>query len=221
MNPSTPSPWQSPEVLLGPERSDVLRVAQIARATGSEGPGLRFAVWLQGCLLRCPECCNPEMLDPSGGEERTVAELSAELAETTTEGIVGLTILGGEPFHQSAGAASLAETARGLDLGVMVFTGYGYDRLRDAKHAGCLRLLAATDLLVDGPFVAARKSARRRWIGSENQKMHFLTPRYMGHPGIRSDYTQSVDLRVNEGEMLVTGWPDLVDGASRESDGEQ
>lgn len=209
----------NPGLRLGPEECEVLRVSQIARFSRSEGPGLRFVVWLQGCLLRCVDCCNSEMLDPDDGEERTNAELIDELEKSTCEGVVGLTILGGEPFHQSAGAASLAEAARELKLGVLVFTGYSYDLLRAAEHEGCRRLLAATDLLVDGPFLSARKSARRRWIGSENQEMYFLTPRYLDHPDIRNDYTQSVDVQVGSGEMLVTGWPDLVDGASRKLDG--
>ena len=43
-----------------PER--VLSVAQIVSCTEAEGPGKRFALWFQGCPLRCPGCCNPEKL---------------------------------------------------------------------------------------------------------------------------------------------------------------
>lgn len=27
--------------------------------TEVEGPGRRAALWVQGCLKRCPSCCNP------------------------------------------------------------------------------------------------------------------------------------------------------------------
>ena len=36
-----------------------LSVAQIVRCTEAEGPGKRYALWFQGCPLRCPSCCNP------------------------------------------------------------------------------------------------------------------------------------------------------------------
>ena len=49
-----------------------LRIAQIVPSTEAEGPGRRFALWFQGCSLRCPGCCNPEMLPFTGGDERTV-----------------------------------------------------------------------------------------------------------------------------------------------------
>ena len=45
----------------------VLSVAQIVPFTEAEGPGVRFALWFQGCPLRCPGCCNPEMLPFEGG----------------------------------------------------------------------------------------------------------------------------------------------------------
>ena len=40
----------------------LLNIANIVEATEAEGPGLRFVVWVQGCLKRCQGCCNPELL---------------------------------------------------------------------------------------------------------------------------------------------------------------
>ena len=50
-----------------PTVEPVLSVAQIVPCTEAEGPGRRFALWFQGCPLRCPGCCNPEMLPFTGG----------------------------------------------------------------------------------------------------------------------------------------------------------
>jgi anaerobic ribonucleoside-triphosphate reductase activating protein len=54
----------------------VLRVATIADDTEAEGPGRRWAIWLQGCPIRCAGCCNPEMFDERGGTARPLADLS-------------------------------------------------------------------------------------------------------------------------------------------------
>ena len=50
-----------------------MQIAQVVPCTEAEGPGKRFAVWFQGCPLRCPGCCNPEFLPFQGGETKTLA----------------------------------------------------------------------------------------------------------------------------------------------------
>ena len=39
-----------------------LNVAKIIDVTQAEGPGLRTAIWVQGCLKRCVGCCNGQFL---------------------------------------------------------------------------------------------------------------------------------------------------------------
>src|SRR4051794_36646778 len=100
-----------------------VQIAQVVPCTEAEGPGKRFAVWFQGCPLRCPGCCNPEFLPFAGGESRTVADLSNEMARARDgSGVEGITLLGGEPFAHAVGAAALAAEARRLGLSVMVFS---------------------------------------------------------------------------------------------------
>src|SRR5919198_2604401 len=86
-----------------------LSIAQVVPATEAEGPGLRFALWFQGCPLRCPGCCNPEMLPFEGGTPMSVAEVLRQVEEAARDhGVEGITLLGGEPFAHAAGAAALA-----------------------------------------------------------------------------------------------------------------
>src|SRR5262249_55760937 len=110
---------------LPPASDVVLSVAQIVPCTEAEGPGKRFALWFQGCPLRCPGCCNPEMLPLAGGHPTQLAELIEQVAVAARlQGIEGITLLGGEPLAHATGAAALARAARGIGLSVMVFTGY-------------------------------------------------------------------------------------------------
>jgi anaerobic ribonucleoside-triphosphate reductase activating protein len=185
----------------------VLNVAQIVPATEAEGPGRRFALWFQGCPLRCPECCNPEMLRFAGGAARSIPDVLAEI-EHARDGhaIEGITFLGGEPLAHAAGAAALARGAQALGLTVMVFTGYTLEQAREMSDPAVADLLAHTDILVDGPYVRELPDTRRRWIGSTNQRIHFLTDRYHADdPCWRQPNTLEIRLRGND--LSVNGFP--------------
>lgn len=186
-----------------------LRVARWVPVTEAEGPGRRFALWVQGCALRCPGCCNPELWDPSGGREVEVAALARALEAVRGE-VEGLTLVGGEPFAQADGAAALARATRDLGLSVVVFTGYLREELEGRGDPGTAALLAATDLLVDGPYAAALPERARRWAGSTNQRFHWLTGRYAPGPElVRSgEPAETVELHLGaDGSIVRSGWP--------------
>src|ERR1700757_3979774 len=109
-----------------PASEDVfLQIAQLVPCTEAEGPGRRFAVWFQGCPLRCPGCCNPEMLPFTGGQSWRAGEILEQVREAVARSAIeGITLLGGEPLAHAAGAAALARQVRRLHLTVMVFSGY-------------------------------------------------------------------------------------------------
>lgn len=181
-----------------------IEVAMIVPRTEAEGPGERYAVWVQGCPLRCVGCCNPEMLDVRPADRRRPAEL---IDAACAAGVEGISLLGGEPFAQADGLAPLAEGVRARGLSVMIFSGYTLAELR-AQGPAAARLLAATDLLVDGRFDATRRSQARRFVGSDNQVMHFLTSRYRpDDPRLGGGNT--LELRLRGGELTINGWPVL------------
>ncbi len=189
-----------------PTDAVTMQVAQVVPCTEAEGPGRRFAVWFQGCPLRCPGCCNPEFLPFKGGTATTAAEMADRLARAREEtGVEGITLLGGEPFAHAAGAAALARAARDLGLSVMVFSGHTVEQLRDRPEPEVAELLALTDILVDGPYDRDRPDAERRWIGSTNQRIHFLTPRYSFDGQWRKRNT--LEIRVSGREITVNGFP--------------
>ncbi len=178
--------------------------------TEAEGPGRRYAIWVQGCPMRCPGCCNPELLRFGGGTQTSVAELLGRtLAAHQRNPLAGLSLLGGEPFAQAVPLAVLAERVRAAGLGVMVYSGFTLTEL-EAKIAagepGVARLLAATDLLVDGRYERDKPDASRRWIGSSNQQLHFLSERH--HPA-QPEFGggETIELRLIDGELIINGWP--------------
>jgi anaerobic ribonucleoside-triphosphate reductase activating protein len=181
-----------------------LRVAQVIERTEAEGPGDRFAVWVQGCTIRCKGCCNPEMFERDGGTIVAPEDLAERAARANVEGI---TLLGGEPFEQAEACARLAEAARAKGLSVMIFTGYTRAELdARAREPGVRELLASCDLLVDGRFQGELLDTSRRWIGSKNQTMHFLTSRYAPDDPRMGD-KQTIEIRLTKDDLVVNGWP--------------
>ena len=184
-----------------------LRIAQIVPSTEAEGPGRRFALWFQGCPLRCPGCCNPEMLPFTGGTVRSLSDVVAQIGEAERgHGIEGITLLGGEPLAHAAGAAALARAVRLRGLTVMVFSGYTLEEARRLPDPAIAELLALTDILVDGPYLREQPETRRRWIGSANQRIHFLSDRYRADDP-RWLLPNTLEIRLHGKELSVNGFP--------------
>ena len=160
-----------------------------------DGPGLRYAVFVQGCSHHCPGCHNPESQPAEGGTETT---LTALLADIRANGLVhDVTLSGGEPFEQPKACAALAAELKREGYGIWCYTGYLYDDLAGRAEAARTQqaqreeagltgnaltegiaddlavgdLLDSIDVLVDGPFVEARKSLELKWCGSSNQRL--------------------------------------------------
>jgi len=79
------------------------RVHSIETCGTVDGPGIRFIIFLQGCLMRCKYCHNRDTWDTEAGTERTVEELMQELLQyrnfmDASGG--GITISGGEAMLQ-------------------------------------------------------------------------------------------------------------------------
>lgn len=146
-----------------------MRIANTISDSIVDGPGLRFTVFTQGCPHNCAGCHNQETHDPAGGRECEVEDLVAELEQNPL--VQGLTLSGGDPFLQAGECARLARIARRHGLTVWTYTGYTYEKLLEEGQAERLALLDATDVLVDGPFVAEQKSYAARFRGSNNQRL--------------------------------------------------
>lgn len=183
-----------------------MQIAQVVPCTEAEGPGKRFAVWFQGCPLRCPGCCNPEFLPFKGGHTQTIREMTEELTRARDEnGIEGITLMGGEPFAHAPAALALAQVSRQLGLSVMVFSGYTIEELQARPEPEVGALIATTDILVDGPYIREQPDTKRRWIGSRNQRIHFLTTRYSYDEQWREKNT--LEIRVDKDGITVNGFP--------------
>jgi len=182
-------------------------VAHWTACTEAEGPGKRFALWLQGCPMRCPGCCNPEMLPFTGGTPTPLHEILCSIDRAHSDlGIEGITLLGGEPLAHGAASAAIAVEVQKRGLSVMVFTGYTIEEARELSDPKIAELLSATDILVDGRYERDLPDHERRWIGSTNQRIHFLSGRYKpDDPCWKRKNT--IEIRLEADGLSVNGFP--------------
>lgn len=185
-----------------------LRVAHRIACSEAEGPHRRYALWVQGCTLACPGCCNPELFPAAGGLEVSVAALVEELSEARrAHAIEGLTVLGGEPTEQLEAVTVLCRAAQEQGLGVLLFTGHTLAELE--SRVGGAALLASVDTVIDGRFVADRRDTERRFIGSTNQRLTHRSARY-ADPGLWRG-AGGVELQwAADGRLSVHGEPGLA-----------
>lgn len=173
--------------------------------TTVEGPGKRFCLWVQGCSIRCEGCGIPWTWAKENGRKISVEEMYVEIKKSQEENdIEGVTFLGGEPFDQPEALGELAELIRESGLSIMTFSGYLIEDLR--KRPECRKLLEAADLLIDGPFVQEKLDLSRPWVGSSNQRYHFLTSHYRHLENSLTNIDNKVEVRVSEdGSVSVNG----------------
>ncbi|MDL2283548.1 anaerobic ribonucleoside-triphosphate reductase activating protein [Oxalobacter sp. OttesenSCG-928-P03] len=149
--------------------SETIRVAGIENDSITDGPGLRFVLFLQGCPRACPGCHNPEAIPREGGVARTVDELAGHIRKNPI--LTGVTFSGGEPLLQAAPLLPLAKMIREEGLDLAIYTGYTLEEILRENDPDVLALLSLADILIDGPFLIGQRNLSLRFRGSSNQRI--------------------------------------------------
>lgn len=152
----------------------LLNIGTIWSGTRVLGPGLRAAVWVQGCPFHCENCISPELIPDKQAKLMSPEEVTKAILGDSE--ITGITISGGEPMLQAAGLARMIKLARKKRfLNVICFTGCDYNYLSPyPKGTGVHSLLSEIDVLIDGQYIRELDdSCGLR--GSSNQRIHYLT----------------------------------------------
>ena len=133
-----------------------------------DGPGIRTAIFCQGCPHHCPGCHNPETWEFGCGtpmDEEAILEIVR--ANPLCRGV---TFSGGEPFAQAEGYARLARLLKNAGYEVASYSGYTFEELLRGTKAQ-KELLEAIDVLIDGRFLLQERSLELVFRGSRNQRI--------------------------------------------------
>jgi anaerobic ribonucleoside-triphosphate reductase activating protein len=150
---------------------DTIRIAGVVKESIVDGPGLRFAVFTQGCAHHCPECQNPETWDFEGGYDCGIDKILKAMDENPL--LDGITMSGGDPLYQAEASYSLCSKVKEKGLNVVVFTGYTYEELMELekKDPWIEKLLGVTDILIDGRYEKDKRDLTLIFRGSSNQRV--------------------------------------------------
>ena len=147
-----------------------IRLAGTVNDSITDGPGLRFTIFVQGCPHNCPGCHNPQTHDFAGGKDADTDDLLGQGRRNPL--LCGVTFSGGEPMCQARALAELARKFRERGVvDIACYTGYLIEDLLAGKVDGAEELLKELDTLVDGPFIQARRTYEAKFKGSDNQRV--------------------------------------------------
>lgn len=156
-----------------------MNYATIKNCDIANGPGVRVSLFVSGCTHRCPGCFNEVAWDFDYGQPFTQETIDSILTMLRPPYIRGLTLLGGEPFEPQ-NQAPIVELLRQIkqetpEKSIWAFSGYLFDKDILSGRLGnwetTKEYLSYLDVLVDGPFVLAKKNLSLRFRGSENQRL--------------------------------------------------
>jgi anaerobic ribonucleoside-triphosphate reductase activating protein len=118
-------------------------------------------------------CVTPDSWDPAAGTVVPVHRLAQALLDPAFDRD-GITIAGGEPFHQPEGLWALIQELRVRGCRhLLVYSGYTYERLRRmaGQQPAIDAILDEIDVLIDGPYVQVLAEGAGPWTGSSNQRV--------------------------------------------------
>lgn len=169
-----------------------LRLAGVVRESIVDGPGLRFAIFCQGCPHNCPKCHNQDTHDFSGGYDCDIQKIVNAIEENPL--ISGVTFSGGEPSHQPVAFLEIAKKVKSRGLNIWMYSGYTLEELlsransaisdldnpnddssqtseKNKEQVALKGLLGLVDVLVDGKFINELKDLTLPFRGSRNQRI--------------------------------------------------
>lgn len=167
-----------------------------------DGPGIRFVLFMQGCLLKCQYCHNPDTWGLNEGKEVTVEDMLKEIEPYLhfyRKSGGGLTVSGGEPTLQSKFVEQLfTEVKKRWGLHTTLDTN-GYndgDKITDLLNVTDLVMLDLKHIDDEAHIKLTGKSNERtlklaRWLSDNGRKMWI---RHVYVPGIHNKEEDLINL---------------------------
>lgn len=155
---------------------DIMRYSGIIRNDLAAAPGVSVSFFTQGCPHRCKGCHNPETWDFEGGKEFTPKVLE-EIYEALGANNINRSfcVMGGEPLCNENLFLTLLVLRevkqRFPQVKIYLWTGYYYEDLIRSADSHMKQALDLIDVLIDGPYIEAKRDITLPLRGSSNQSI--------------------------------------------------
>lgn len=146
-----------------------IRIAGIEKESITDGTGIRYTIFTQGCLHNCLGCHNKDTHDFNAGRSITIEEILTDLRENPL--LDGITLSGGDPFFQCSACIKLIKAVKKEfeHFNIWAYTGFKYEEILKVKEM--TKMLHLIDVLVDGRFELNNRTLESKFIGSTNQRL--------------------------------------------------
>ena len=150
----------------------MIRFSKIKDNDIANGLGVTMSLWTQGCPHHCKGCFNGETWDFDAGEEFEDSDLEYILENINKNNVHrDLSILGGEPLcpENVDGVIEVCKIFKEKfpEKKIYLWTGYVVEQFNEKQR----NVLNYIDVLVDGPFVQAKRNLSLMMRGSSNQRV--------------------------------------------------
>ena len=194
-----------------------MRIHGMIKSTTVNGPGDRALIHVQGCVLKCAGCWNPETHDINPSTETDEDYIFNWILKNAKDGI---TFSGGEPIHQIVELENLIYRIKAAKpkLSVGIYTGYSLKELDNSKYVVSsfykyvpmnsrnpwLNIKKNLDFAVMGRFNQSQTDVSRPLLSSKNQELVLFSNRYT----ISDFEQQEIEFTIgNNGMVQITGFP--------------
>ena len=133
------------------------------------GSGIRVSIFFSGCNFHCKNCFNSELWDFNYGIPFTEETINKIIELLAPDYIKGLSILGGEPFHNYDAVIKLIKKVKEIypNKDIWIWTGYKFDDIPEK----CKDILDLADVIVDGRYEEDKRDLSIAFRGSTNQRI--------------------------------------------------
>ncbi len=139
------------------------------------GEGIRVSIFVSGCSHRCKGCFNQETWNPKNGKpfDETIQQDILTYFEKYQTALKGVSLLGGDPTYKDnieplkSFITKFKQKFPSKDI--WIWSGFKFEMI--LKSNELLSLITMCDILVDGPFIEAKKDLNLKWRGSTNQRV--------------------------------------------------
>lgn len=152
-----------------------MRIIQTKPIDATNGPGVRYSIWIAGCGFHCFNCWNSEAWNFDQGEyyKDCKDRILKEIGES--KHIKGVSILGGEPLWRYIHSHDndIYDLCKSIkekfpNLTIWMWTGFNWSDIKDNP------ILKYIDTIITGQYIDKLRNLNLQYMGSSNQEIHYL-----------------------------------------------